>query len=290
MAFDLVEEMEEIDLGEHISFLWSKETFRGGLDRSDFRNYDLIDGELLKESNVSKLVLVDFPRKKVVLKLPLDPNGGKTKRLFEMEDQALSHISKNERIVNYLGSYRIGDYAYFLVFDHVPGENLFDHVLGESSLELGVWFSMMEQSTEAIAHVHSDDYLHRDVCPANLMFDGKKVILLDFNGACPVELDDTSDYDVHMARPRYMDENARRGVFSVSSDIYALAMTGYAILGELNPRYEDNTLYEKWFSGMTSRRRVIGKFADFFKGAIIIHEYQTADQFLDGLHQLRRSI
>ena len=209
-----------------------------------------------------------------------------------MEDQALSHISKNKRIVNYLGSYRIGDYAYFLVFDHVPGENLFDHVLGESSLELGVWFSMMEQSTEAIAHVHSNDYLHRDVCPANLMFDGKQVILLDFNGACPMEYGDPSDYDIHMARPRYMDENARRGIFSVSSDIYALAMTGYAILGELNPRYEDNTLYEKWFSGLTARKRagVIGKFADFFKDAIIIHEYQTADQFLDGLHQLRSSI
>jgi serine/threonine protein kinase len=77
---------------------------------------------------------------------------------------------------------------YYMVMKKAQGGTLFDSLLskfGDGVIPGGVVKSAMQQILEAMAHIHANGLLHRDIKPDNIVVHDDKVMLIDFDHADP---------------------------------------------------------------------------------------------------------
>lgn len=73
--------------------------------------------------------------------------------------------------------------------------------------------------------------MHRDLKPANFVYNGKKVVLIDFGMACRIPKNDELTLTASYGSPAYMSpEKLNRGNYNSKSDIWSLGVTFYEIL------------------------------------------------------------
>ena len=133
-----------------------------------------------------------------------------------------------------------GTYAY-LVMEYVDGEPL-DEVLGDRTrlgfhLAGGVVRSIFGQICDAVEYAHSNQIIHRDVKPQNVMAietpAGPKVKVLDFGHARLLEgspFDATTD-GRSLGSPMYMSPEQVKGrPATVRSDVFALGIVLFEML------------------------------------------------------------
>jgi serine/threonine-protein kinase len=127
--------------------------------------------------------------------------------------------------------YDLGDHAgqLFLAMEYIDGEDLASLLrrVGRLSEEKGV--EIARQLCQALAAVHEQGLLHRDLKPHNVMLDGRgKVRLTDFGLAAAVA--DISGAEVRSGTPAYQAPEQLRGdAVSVQSDLFALGLVLYEV-------------------------------------------------------------
>jgi hypothetical protein len=156
---------------------------------------------------------------------------------FEIEARLLSRLD-HPRVVRVLGHFRERS-GHHLVMDLIRGRSLAELSTARGSPGLAVDDAVeyARQACEALAYVHAQNVIHRDVKPSNLILGEKGVVLVDFGIARPVvEREETAT--VGIGTPGYMaPEILAGGVASPHSDVYSLAATLWALLAGRAPRY-----------------------------------------------------
>lgn len=70
--------------------------------------------------------------------------------------------------------------VYCLVLEYVPGGTLFDHVHKKGAIPEDQCRFLCKQLISAIAYLHKERILHRDLKLENILLDGSRLVLIDF--------------------------------------------------------------------------------------------------------------
>ena len=94
------------------------------------------------------------------------------------------------------------------------------------------------QVAQALEYAHAQGILHRDIKPSNLLLDGQGTVwVADFGLAKTVEGEDLTHTGDIVGTIRYMAPERFHGQCDARSDIYALGLTLYEMVG-LRPAFE----------------------------------------------------
>jgi hypothetical protein len=164
---------------------------------------------------------------------------------FEIEARLLASL-RHPRVV------RVSDYSsdaegMFIVMDLVRGIDL-GGVLserGDPGLPIADAVGYARQTCEALAYVHSQQIVHRDVKPNNMILSDDGVVLVDFGVARAIGAEEEQG-TIAVGTPRYMaPEVFAGGTVSAASDIFSLAATLWTLLIGTPPRYGDTLKIDK---------------------------------------------
>lgn len=131
----------------------------------------------------------------------------------------------------------------FLVMEYIEGAGLNFLLLSQSDQLEDHRLDYIRQAAEALQAVHEAGYIHRDICPRNLMLtsDGTTVKLIDFGLTVPA----TAPYMLPGNRtgtPSYMaPELVRRFATDLRLDVFAFGVTAYELLTGQLPWPRGNT-------------------------------------------------
>jgi formylglycine-generating enzyme required for sulfatase activity/tRNA A-37 threonylcarbamoyl transferase component Bud32 len=123
-----------------------------------------------------------------------------------------------------------------MVMEYVEGESLDDWLDDRGPMAEVRAVEIIQKIGEAVSYVHDRGMLHRDIKPMNIMIRSNgEPVLIDFGLArefvAGIARSMTSDRTPHYAPP---EQRERRGEFTPSLDVYALAATLYScVTGEL---------------------------------------------------------
>lgn len=121
----------------------------------------------------------------------------------------------------------------YLVMEFLEGPGVNSLIIGRSHLLEGRRLQFIRQAAEAIAAVHAAGYIHRDICPRNLMCtaaDGKQLKLIDFGLTVPATAPFMQPGN-RTGTPNYMaPELVKRQKTDQRLDVFAFGVTAYEIL------------------------------------------------------------
>ena len=119
-----------------------------------------------------------------------------------------------------------------VVMEYLEGGNLSER-LGDGGLEIAEVERIAEALLEALACLHREGIVHRDVKPSNVLFDGVGIPkLADFGTLSPMdEAGDLTATNLTVGTPAYMSPEQVRGEEPApSSDLYSLGVTLFHLL------------------------------------------------------------
>ena len=135
---------------------------------------------------------------------------------------------------NIVGVYDVGQSQEmnYIVMEYVEGTDLKDYVRQKGALHPIEAVRIMMQIVSAIAAAHQNRIIHRDIKPQNILIDKEgNVKITDFGIA--VALSDTSltQTNTLLGSVHYLSpEQARGGIATIQTDIYALGIVLYELL------------------------------------------------------------
>jgi eukaryotic-like serine/threonine-protein kinase len=121
----------------------------------------------------------------------------------------------------------------FIVFEHVPGENLKDVVAREGPLPVVQALELTQQIARGLAYAHEHGVVHRDVKPQNVLLDDSgRPKVTDFGIARSVDPDDAlTETGTLLGSSDYISpEQASGQPVGTASDQYSLGVLLYELL------------------------------------------------------------
>jgi predicted Ser/Thr protein kinase len=166
----------------------------------------------------------------VAIKQPLEESDAVR---FRIEARLLERLS-HPRVVRVIDHFA-DDADDFLVMELVRGRSL-DTVLAESGpLPVAEAVEHARQTCEALAYVHEQQVVHRDVKPANLILADDGIMLVDFGIA---REQTTGSATRALGTPRYAAPEVLAGTSATPrSDVYGLAATLWALIAGAPPTF-----------------------------------------------------
>lgn len=156
------------------------------------------------------------------------------KERFLRESRVLAMLQEIPGIVKVYDSFEENQTAY-IVMEYVHGVTI-DKYVREQGLQQGKILQMMRQPIDALAAVHKQGVLHRDITPNNMLVqeDGS-VKLIDFGAAAQIgQQGDIVVLTQHYAAiEQYDRDNGRLGPWT---DVYGVSATLYALLTGEEPQ------------------------------------------------------
>ena len=123
------------------------------------------------------------------------------------------------------------DREHYLVMEYLEGTGLNNVLLVKQDLMAGARMHYIRQVAEALREVHDKGFIHRDICPRNLLFtcDANVLKLTDFGLSVPAKPPFT-DPGNRTGTPNYMaPELIRRRPTDQRLDIFAFGVTIYEL-------------------------------------------------------------
>lgn len=120
----------------------------------------------------------------------------------------------------------------YLVMEFLDGPGLNSLLIGRDQRLDGNRLSLIRQAAEALAGVHEEGYIHRDVCPRNFVVtrDGSEMKLIDFGLTVPATPQFMQPGN-RTGTPNYMaPELVKRKPTDQRLDVFSFGVTAYEIL------------------------------------------------------------
>lgn len=170
----------------------------------------------------------------VALKQLLEGTGA---RRFEIEARLLATLD-HPRVVRVLDNFEDPG-GHFLVMELVEGPSLWEVLAqrGDPGLAVEEAVEYVGQACEALAYVHAQHVVHRDVKPQNLILGRDGVVLVDFGIAR--EYTPGEQGTGAIGTPGYMAPEVFGGFVSPRSDVFGIAATLWTLLTGDAPRYDE---------------------------------------------------
>lgn len=155
-------------------------------------------------------------------------------RRFEAEAQIVARI-EHPHIVPLIDFWRDPDSAY-LVMRWLDGGTL-ESRIRNGTLEVDAALTIAEQVGNGLSAAHESGVIHRDVKPANILFDARgNAFLADFGIAFEAGAQNAGLATISPGSPLYASPEQRRGeVLDASSDVFSLAAVLYEGLTGMVP-------------------------------------------------------
>ena len=153
---------------------------------------------------------------------------------FLAEARSLAKFADDSNIVQVKDFFLANGTAY-IVMEYLDGESLQDFLKREGPQSVEIAFAILEPIMRALENIHSQNLIHRDISPSNIMLlkDGQ-VKLLDFGTTRETNSDGNKSLSI-VLKPGFAPEEQyrSRGAQGPWTDVYALAATFYkAITGK----------------------------------------------------------
>ncbi len=159
--------------------------------------------------------------------------------LFEARFKGLVKPTEGEIAIQFDHPYIVMTYEYgltvddaqYLVMEFLEGAGMNSVLVGRDSTLEGRRVKFIRQVAQALAEVHSAGYLHRDICPRNLILtgDGEALKLTDFGLSVPATKMFMQPGN-RTGTPNYMaPELVRRYQTDQRLDVFAFGVTAYEI-------------------------------------------------------------
>lgn len=149
---------------------------------------------------------------------------------FDREAQAATSLTHP----NIVSIYDVGEEGniLYMVMEYVEGSTLKEFIQEHGRLEVEQSIQIMKQLTDAIAHAHANGLVHRDIKPQNILMDEYgNVKITDFGIAVALSATSLTQTNSILGSVHYLSpEQARGGMATRKSDIYALGIVLYELL------------------------------------------------------------
>jgi predicted Ser/Thr protein kinase len=166
----------------------------------------------------------------VAIKQPLDESNVVR---FRIEARLLERL-RHPRVVRVIDHFSDSD-GDFLVMDLVRGPSLEEVLQENGPVPVAEAVEHVRQACEALAYVHEQQVVHRDVKPANLILADDGIVLVDFGIA---REQDSAQVTRALGTPRYAAPEVLAGTAATSrSDVYGLAATLWALIAGAPPSF-----------------------------------------------------
>ncbi len=140
--------------------------------------------------------------------------------------------------------YDIGEHEdrLYLVMRWLGGGSLADR-LEDAAMQIRDAAAITRRIADALDAAHAQEVVHRDVKPANILFDDEGQAHLSDFGVAAIARDDGTGGRQIVGTPRYMSPEQAQG-FSLDgrSDVYALGLVAYAMLAGAPPFDGDSAM------------------------------------------------
>jgi eukaryotic-like serine/threonine-protein kinase len=161
-------------------------------------------------------------------------NEAELHRRFQREALAATTLDHP----NIVSIYDVGDDSdyHFIVMEYIQGKTLKQYIQQFSPISPAKAVIIMRQLTSAIAHAHEHQIIHRDIKPQNILMDEQGTVkITDFGIATTLSATSYTKTNSVIGTVHYLSpEQAKGGISSHKSDIYALGIVLYELLtGEL---------------------------------------------------------
>lgn len=205
---------------------------------------------------------------------------------FYNEASFVSKFSGNPNIVRVYQFFYENNTAYFTM-EYLTGMTLKDYVSRCGTITEGQAVNIADKVANALCGVHSENVLHRDVSPDNIMLcrDGS-VKLLDFGAARQVFPEGSQLLSV-ILKPGFapLEQYMKKGKQGAWTDVYSLAASIYYALTKQIPedpqnRFEDDSDMEN------NKYNIQSDLWNVIYKAMMIRytdRYQSADEFREAL-------
>lgn len=163
---------------------------------------------------------------------------------FHREISILTRL-RHPNILPLLDSSEAGPFLYY-VMPYVAGDSLQQLMEREGQLPVDRTLEIARDVAAALDYAHSQNVLHRDITPGNVLLDGRRALVCDFGIARAIEVaggESHSSSGLVVGTPAYMSpEQATNSEVGRPADIYALGCVIYEMLAGEPP-----------FTGVTSQ-------------------------------------
>ncbi|HEY9748930.1 MAG TPA: tetratricopeptide repeat protein [Allocoleopsis sp.] len=174
-----------------------------------------------------------------------DANSLQTaRRLFDTEAKVLYQLGSHDQIPRLMAHFE-EDQEFYLVQEFINGASLSEELIAGQPWPEARVVALLQDILQALAFVHDQHVIHRDIKPPNLMrraSDGK-IVLIDFGAVKQVSTQivtaksGSTNLTISIGTQGYMPNEQLGGNPRFSSDIYAVGMIGIQALTGVHPRH-----------------------------------------------------
>ena len=204
------------------------------------------------EGGMGRVYLARDPQLKrfVAVKVLVQPPGvdAEAHARFQREAQAIAAVS-HPNVVAIYGVGELPDGRPYFIMQYVSGGSMAERLAASGPLPVETAESIIGDVAAALAAAHRRGIVHRDVKPANVLWDeeGDRATVSDF-GIATLQPAEGDDQDIRITgtgmavgSPAYMSpEQLLTEPITPKSDVYALGLLGYELLTARGP-YSGNS-------------------------------------------------
>lgn len=173
--------------------------------------------------------------------LPEFAQDSETVKRFQMEAVIFFRL-KHRYIVPLLDYWR-DEAGTWLVQKYMSGGSLRDKIKAQKPISLQDASSTLETISQALDYTHSNNIIHRDIKPDNILFDDDSVAYVhDFGVAKRLKSDSITRNDVVIGSPAYLaPEQISKKPITPQTDVYIMAITLFEALAKKHPYHDAHT-------------------------------------------------
>ncbi len=212
------------------------------------------------------------------------------RRLFNQEAETLEKLGFHDQIPRLLANFE-QDKEFYLVEEYIEGQTLSQELLPNQPWSEVKVIDLLRDCLEIIDFVHSNQVIHRDIKPDNLIrrYQDHKMVLVDFGSVKEVIMSQTQTISstVAVGTRGYMPTEQARGKPRFTSDIYALGVIAIQALTGIDPIHlqEDENgeiIWQSQAECSPQLKEILTKMTRYhFK-----ERYQSASEILEALNSL----